>query len=224
LTVPSIESKNEIESIVNDLPSQEEDDVNDNSPVEFWESGPAHILANWENFPDLKDPDVEIIPQMKLTSTAQPDIFLEAPSHLSDVERERLRVVMSKYTPTFTNRPGLCTLYEHTINTGSHKPVKSNLRPVNVAKREVFDKYFFELIKYDVIEPSKSSWSSSAFLLPKQDGSMRFVVDYKPLNAITVYRRLPHESDGRYVSHSRAMQVLFYLRLSQRFLPDWCKI
>jgi hypothetical protein len=32
--VPSIESKNKIESIVNDFPSQEEDDVNENLPFE----------------------------------------------------------------------------------------------------------------------------------------------------------------------------------------------
>jgi transposase InsO family protein len=162
-----------------------EDDIETES-FEYMNSEPAQILANWENFPDLKDPDVEIIPQVQLAPTAESNIFLEAPAGLHEDARGKLALVMNKFTSIFTKRPGLCSLYKHQINTGDHSPLKSNLRPMNVAKRQIFDQYFFELIKYDVIERSQSSWSSSAFLVPKQDGSMRFVVDYKPLNSITI--------------------------------------
>jgi len=46
-------------------------------------------------------------------------------------------------------------------------------------------------MKNGLIEPSRSQWSSPAFLVPKKGGKLRFVIDYRRLNQICIKDRTP---------------------------------
>jgi len=153
----------------------------------------AVILVNWDACPEsATEPQeyVENVPTTQLLALGE-GFSLVVPDWMSFEEKYQLQSVVQPFSDLFTKKPGLCKLYEHKIDTGEHKAITGRLRPMNPAVRAAFDRTFYELVKYDVIEPSTSPWSSSAFIVPKPDGTSRFVVDYKPLNAITVPDQYP---------------------------------
>ena len=77
-------------------------------------------------------------------------------------------------------------LLEHTIDTGNHRPFRQPLRRHPVAHLEVIDDRVYAMLKNDLIEPtSNSAWASNVVLVKKQDGGLRFCVDYRRLNSIT---------------------------------------
>ena len=47
------------------------------------------------------------------------------------------------------------------------------------------------MLENDIIELSKSEWSSPCLLVPKKDGTKRFCVDYRKLNAVTHTEQWP---------------------------------
>lgn len=71
------------------------------------------------------------------------------------------------------------------------KPV--HIRPYRYApalKTEI-EKQIAEMLQKGIIQPSISAFSSPVLLVRKKDGSWRFCVDYRYLNALTVKSRFP---------------------------------
>ena len=66
------------------------------------------------------------------------------------------------------------------------KPVKQNPRPLHPQRREALKKQLDDWIKEGVIEPSTSAWASPLHPVVKKDGSLRWTVDFRRLNAVTV--------------------------------------
>ena len=76
------------------------------------------------------------------------------------------------------------------INTEG-QPVHQLPYKIPHKKRHLADEEIDKMLKMGIIRPSSSPWSSPILLVPKKDGSVRFCVDYRKVNSVTVKDRWP---------------------------------
>ncbi len=132
-------------------------------------------------------------------SRETPEGGMVLPNHLSDLynrskgnlnidQREELKKLLLEYQDVFSkdkNDLGRTGLIKHKIDVGTNAPIKQPPRIPPLAKREQASKEIKNMAEQGVIEPSNSPWVSPVVLVRKKDGSTRFCVDYRKLNAIT---------------------------------------
>ena len=107
---------------------------------------------------------------------------------LSDEEQKQLYSVLLEYADLFAGKPddfGRTDKIKHAINTGDAAPVRQQVRRIPPVRREEARRLLSEMLKKDVIKPSSSPWASPIVLVQKKDGSVRFCVDYRKVNALT---------------------------------------
>ena len=75
---------------------------------------------------------------------------------------------------------------EHRIDVGDARPIHCVPYRAGFKERETIDKLTQDMLQDGVIRPSVSPWASPVVLVAKKDGQIRFCIDYRRLNAITV--------------------------------------
>lgn len=103
-------------------------------------------------------------------------------------------MILSDFAEVFEEPRGLPPSQDcdHTI------PLVPGAQPVNVRpyrytpiQKDEIEKQVKEMLDKGLIKPSASPFSSPVLLVKKKDGSWRFCVDYRHLNAITVKNKYP---------------------------------
>ena len=74
----------------------------------------------------------------------------------------------------------------HNIDTGNAPPIHCPPYRVGPKERQIISDLTSSMWANEVIRKSSSPWASPVVLVSKKDGSLRFCVDYRKLNAITV--------------------------------------
>ncbi len=101
-----------------------------------------------------------------------------SPSQLTDVAR-----LQREFADLFSPRPGRTNLIQHHIETEPGVVVRSRPYRLPEHKKKVVQSELEAMLEMGVIEESRSDWASPIVLVPKTDGSVRFCVDYRKVNA-----------------------------------------
>eukprot|EP00731_Ephydatia_muelleri_P003023 Em0001g3023a len=107
---------------------------------------------------------------------------------VTDNEKDELQQLLLKYSGILSQYEGdlgRTDLVYHHIVTGDHKGIKQSGRRLPFHQREEVKELLDGMLERQVIEPSQGSWSSPVVLVKKKDGSTRFCVDFRQLNAVT---------------------------------------
>jgi hypothetical protein len=106
---------------------------------------------------------------------------------LSDQQKQELNKLLQKHQATLTDVPGCTSVVRHEIKLTTSEPIRVKPYPIPYAMREVISQEVKDMLHMGVIQPSNSPYSSPPVLVKKPDGSNRFCVNYKTLNAYTIF-------------------------------------
>ena len=137
-------------------------------------------------------------PTLSKPNTVIPDKIVEDVNtlikHLKPEQQQLIRPVLLQEWEVFdTSKPsqavGLKT--KHRIITQDHPPIYQSPYRVPESIKKQQKKLTDEMERTGQISKSQSPWASPVLLVKKHDGSPRFVVDYRKLNAITIRDSYP---------------------------------
>ena len=105
--------------------------------------------------------------------------------HLAPLERDVLAPLIKEYSDLFPDVPGRVKGVYHDVDVGESSPIKQHPYRVGPVKAAAMDKEIQYMLDNDIIEPSNSPWSSPCHTVPKSDGSIRFVTDFRKVNEVS---------------------------------------
>lgn len=137
---------------------------------------------------DVPDHPLDLLAESKDSGGIDSIIFDPA---LLPEQGAQLYAVLEEFPTVFTSRPGRTSLLTHSIVTQDAMPVASHPYRVSGQHAKDIALEIQEMLDLDVIKPSQSPWAAPVVLVPKKDGGIRFCVDYRKLNAVTVSDQFP---------------------------------
>ena len=79
----------------------------------------------------------------------------------------------------------------HCIHTYNEDPVRERLRRTPLKFQDEEERTLTDMLDAHVIKPSTSEWASEPVLVRKNDGEVRYTIDYRELNAMTIKDAYP---------------------------------
>ena len=102
---------------------------------------------------------------------------------------EAYKAVLYEFHDVFSrdkNDLGVATGLKHEIQVNTKEPVYRKQFKIPDAHREIMEKQVKEWLSLGVVQPSRSRWNSPMFCVPKKDGSLRMVQDFRALNQVSL--------------------------------------
>lgn len=161
----------------------------------------AEIMINSEEpvrVQEVREPEVVELPPMEaeINDSAGPQIpehlralYHDAAPSLSKDEQLQLAQLLIEFQEVFAKDDfdlGNFTAVEHVIDTGDARPVKHRIRRTPACFAGEEEAHLKKMLEAGVIQESTSDWASAPVLIKKRDGGVRWCIDYRALNDVTV--------------------------------------
>ena len=115
-------------------------------------------------------------------------------AHLSTQEKSEIIALVKRYRSVIAidiSELGRAKNVKHEINLTPGPPVCLRPYRIPIIKRDIARQKIEEMLRYDIIRPSVSPFSSPMVLVPKKNKQWRFCVDYRQLNKRTLPDHYP---------------------------------
>ena len=119
--------------------------------------------------------------------------IVEFAKHIEDPkQRHKLEDILWRNKILFDPTPSIINIPpQSAIRTVDHPPIYSKQYPTSEADQLVKQEETRKLLERGQIEESTSPWSSPVVLVKKKDKTIRFCIDYRRLNAVTIKDAFP---------------------------------
>ena len=107
----------------------------------------------------------------------------------TEEQKNRVKSVIEKYSLLFAMNSldlGQTDLVKHHIELKDYTPIKNRYRRIPPHQYKEVQKHLKEMLDIRAIRRSNSPWASPVVLVRKKNGSLRFCIDLRKLNAQTV--------------------------------------
>lgn len=146
----------------------------------------------------------------------------KALGHLSQEHRKMVQIVLCRHRKTFADSlqgstANIPKVAEHAIEVEANQVVRRGGRRFSHTERESIAQEVEKMLQNRVIRPSFSAWSAPVVLAPKKDGTVRFCVDYRGINAITVKDSYPLPNITEYLELLNGMKFFTLLDLASGY-------
>ncbi|PAA90165.1 hypothetical protein BOX15_Mlig030307g2, partial [Macrostomum lignano] len=169
---------------------------------------------------ETPEPEVRHLPKnSEESSTAWLD-EVEINSELSKEQHQRVRDLLVECQAAFSKHSldaGLTHLVTHEIILKDRTPVALPPRRIPPHLKDKLDALLDEMLAKHIIRPAYSSYNSPMLIVPKKDGNIRLVHDFRALNDRCVYHPYPLPHIQETFAKLRGAQWYSSLDLAQGF-------
>lgn len=142
-----------------------------------------------------------------------------SPAHvLDDIQLSRLNEVKVLFRTTQADKLGCTTLITHKIDTGDATGTKTRARPISPYIQDEMDAEIDRMLNLGVIEKAQpTEWAHPVVCVRKPSGKLRFCLDARKLNAVTVKDTYPLPYINRILGRLNGTKYLSSIDLSDAF-------
>ncbi|MES9879356.1 MAG: pol polyprotein, partial [Sedimenticola sp.] len=144
-------------------------------------------------------------PLDQLPMANEPPADITLPDHLTDLynsscdgleehQQLQLKQLLYNYSDVFARDDmdlGCLHGVYHHIDTGDAAPINEKVRRTPLGFQDLERDHIQKLLEAGVIQPSASEWASAPVLVRKKCGAVRYCLDYRKLNNLTIKDRFP---------------------------------